>query len=163
MAAVETKPKKKHPVLGFLLILGGLGLGGLILLGVGTAVWVHYYGDSFMASTKDLAEKGVEFGREHTADECVSETLGQVKDCAPINMKCTMSGQVFIQACLRAASPEESFCKDVPAPTEILDSISYRKDQCEHRGQSGREQCSQIMQGVQSYCEASRHESAPEN
>ncbi len=163
MASGESKPKNKHPILGFLLIMGGLGLGGLILLGVGTAVWVHYYGDSFVASTKDLTEKGVAYGREHTADECVGEALGQVKDCAPINMKCTMNGQVFIQSCLRGANPADEFCQGVPAPTAILDSISYRKDQCERRGQSGKEQCSQIIQGVQSYCEAKRHEPAQQN
>jgi hypothetical protein len=137
--------------------LGGIAVVGFLLVGVGGYFWFKKYGDSFMTSTKELAQQGFEFGRGRPPEDCVAESVRQVKDCAPINLKCTMKGQMFIQACLRSAAVPETFCQDVPARTSILDSISYRKEQCERLGQGSKDQCSQIMQGVQLFCEARRN------
>lgn len=138
-----------------------IGCGLLILVGGGVAGAVAWYVsqnyESWEAQGKAAMQEGARAGVGATADSCVDGGMARLKKDS--SMQGGIYARVWMQSCLSAsdeASTPTGFCDDVPAQSEIADSIKWRMAQCSARGFADNQQCNSVIPGVQQFCDTQR-------
>ena len=134
-----------------LLVVGVL----LVLLFVGAVVVgffvVRTYGPGLVEAGKQTYNEGVEYGRRSDNEGCLNEAVARharaegFTDMIKIN--------VFMRACLEASRPTPGFCDGVPRQMEIMKGVTWQHQQCKRFGLKLEQQCGQLFQGVQRFCE----------
>ena len=136
-----------------LLIIGGLLLVLLVAAVVVGYVVVRQYGPDFVEATGRSFEEGTEYGRQTDNEGCLNEAAARWARAA--GMMDMIKNGVFIETCLNASRPTPGFCDGVPRQTEFMKSIPWHQKQCQRFGLKPEQQCTQLFQGVQRFCEKS--------
>lgn len=145
-----------------LLIIGGL----LVLLVVGAVVAVYFavsrYGPGLMEAGQRTYNEGAEYGRRTDNEGCLNEAAARH---AHVNgFTDFVRNGIFMESCLEASRPTPGFCDGVPTETEFMKAITWQHQQCKRFGLRPEQQCNQLFQGVQRFCDKrGRREGAAAN
>ncbi|HEX8284788.1 MAG TPA: hypothetical protein VF588_15615 [Pyrinomonadaceae bacterium] len=135
-----------------LIVVGGLLLVLLVAAGVVGYVVFRKYGPGFVEATGKSFEEGTEYGRRTDNEGCLNEAAARQ---AHVNgMMDMIKNGVFMETCLNASRPTPGFCDGVPRQTEFMKAIPWQQQQCKRYGLKAEQQCGQLFQGVQRFCEA---------
>jgi len=114
-------------IVGVLIVLGLVGL--VIVAGVVGLVYYVYKGEGSGEYAAKQVE-GREFGKTADQAECMKEGLERAKGIRMVELNRAVNNQVFVEECLKAASPTPGFCEDVPPAWGLQDS-DWANQQCE--------------------------------
>lgn len=137
--------------LKILLAIGGVFLVLLIAAVVVGFVVVRKYGPGFVESTSRSFEEGTEYGRQTDQEGCLNEAAARQARVA--GMMDMIRNGVFMETCLSASRPTPGFCDGVPRQLEFVKGVSWQQQQCKRFGLKPEQQCGQLFQGVQRFCE----------
>lgn len=131
-----------------LLLLGVIGIAGLV--GTGVYLWKKH-GPQFVANVSRGEREGRDFGARTENQACVDEGAKRFRDAAGLTEY--MRQGIFVRSCLEASRETPGFCDGVPGPFEISKTVRWRKEQCDHYSLTEAQQCGQLFQQVQQFCE----------
>jgi hypothetical protein len=134
-----------------LLVVGGVMLVLLIAAAVVGYVVVRKYGPGFVESASRSFEEGTEYGRQTDQEGCLNEAAARQARVA--GMMDMIRNGVFMETCLKASRPTPGFCDGVPRQTEFMKAASWQQQQCRRFGLKPEQQCGQLFQGVQRFCD----------
>jgi hypothetical protein len=135
-------------IIGAVIVLLIVGVAGL-----GVYVWKKH-GPELVASGKQGIEEGRAFGEGTDNQGCVDE--GVARNRKAVGFGELIKSGVFLRSCLDASRPVPNFCDGVPGALQFVKTIEWRKAQCEKYGIGQDQQCSQLFQQVQQFCEQQR-------
>jgi hypothetical protein len=138
-----------------LLLAGVVCIAGLI--GAGVYLWKKH-GPQFVQSVTEGEKEGRDFGAKTENQACVDEGVKRYRDAT--GMTELMRDSIFVRSCLEASRETPGFCDAVPGPFEFTKTIQWRKEQCERYGMTEQQQCGQLFQTVQQYCESHKLKSS---
>ncbi len=114
-------------------------------------VVVRKYGPGFVESASKSLEEGREYGRQTDQEGCLNEAAARQ---ARVGGMMDMIGNgVFMETCLEASRPTPGFCEGVPRQLEFMKAAAWQQQQCKRFGLKPEQQCGQLFQGVQRFCE----------
>jgi len=133
-----------------------LAVGGLLLVLMAVAVVagffvVRRYGPGLVEAGKQTFTEGAEYGQRTDNEGCLNEAVARqarVQGFADM-----IKNGVFMRSCLEASRPTPGFCDGVPGRMEIMKGIGWRAQQCQRYGLKPEQQCDQLLQQVQQFCE----------
>ncbi|MEM6731972.1 MAG: hypothetical protein AAF658_10475 [Myxococcota bacterium] len=134
-----------------------LVLAAVFVLGVGSCIGVGYYW--FSSNAEELAKMGEEaqaqgeaFGRGKTADDCLNRTFDEVQLCDEWDLLCEVKETLTFRACLDYAAVPDDYCEGVPPESSIMDSVTYRTEQCSDGPLEDVNRCGRVYAVIQQYC-----------
>jgi hypothetical protein len=135
-------------------IIGGL----FVVLVLGAVVAGVYllkrYGPEVVEAGKQTINEAQEYGRRTDNEGCLNEAV------ARHNRSDGFTGMIktnlFLRACLESSRPSPGFCDSVPRQTEFVKSAQWQLQQCGHYNLKTENQCGQLFQQVQQFCEQRR-------
>ena len=134
-----------------LLVVGGL----LALLMVAAVVAGYFvvsrYGPGLVEAGKQTYEEGAEYGRRTDNEGCLNEAAA--RQARVDGFTAMVRNGVFMQVCLENSRPTPGFCDGVPRPLEVMKGVTWQHQQCKRFGLKIEQQCGQLFQGVQQFCE----------
>lgn len=132
-------------IVGAVIVLLIAGVAGL-----GVYVWKKH-GPELVASGKQGIEEGRQFGEQTDNQGCVDE--GVARNRKAVGFGELIKSGVFMRSCLDASRPVPNFCDGVPGALQFMKTAEWRKAQCGKYGLGEDQQCSQLFQSVQQFCE----------
>src|SRR5947209_19816783 len=134
-----------------LLIVVGL----LVVLIVAAVVAGVYFGKKYLPqlveTVKQTGGEGQEYGRRTDNEGCVNEAAARHSRAEGFGDM--IKNTIFLRTCLDASRPTPGFCDDVPRRFEFMKSAQWQLRQCKRYGLRPEQQCQQIFQQVQQFCE----------
>ena len=134
-----------------LLIVGVL----VVLLMVGGVVAAYFlaraYGPGLMEAGQQTYNEGVEYGKRTDNEGCLNEAAA--RQARVEGFTDMVRNGIFMQSCLEASRPTPGFCDGVPRQMEIMKGVAWQQQQCKRFGLTTEQQCGQLFQGVQRFCE----------
>ena len=141
------------------LIVGGL-LAVLVVAGLfGIVYLVKTYGPAVAEGVKQSAEEGRRYGQATDNEGCVNEAVTRHNHAAGCGD--LFKEPIFMRACLESSRPTPGFCDGVPSRFEFMKSAQWQLDECKRYGLSPQNQCAQIFQQVQMFCDERGRTSKP--
>ena len=137
-----------------LLIVGGLVVVMILAVVVVGYFVVTRYGPGLVEAGKQTFTEGAEFGQRTDNEGCLNEAAARHKRVEGLTDG--IKNGIFIRACLEASRPTPGFCDAVPGRTEFMKSIAWQAQQCQRFGLKQEQQCGQLFQQVQQFCEMRR-------
>jgi len=134
-----------------LLVIGGLLLVLVVLAVVGGFFVVRRYGPGLVEAGKQTFTEGAEYGQRTDNEGCVNEVVA--RQARADGFGDMIKNNIFMRACLEASRPTNGFCDGVPRATEFMKGIGWRAQQCQRYGLKPEQQCDQLFQQVQQFCE----------
>ena len=132
-----------------LIVLASIvALAGLVIVGAGTILYLNK--DKLVEGAKDLMAEGAQFGEETDERGCLDEAMSRAEGAGNLG---AIRPSLFLGACLRAAAPAEGFCEGVPAPGDIMKTVSWAAERCAAAGRPNDQACTHLMQAVQRHCD----------
>ena len=133
-----------------------LVVGGLLLFLTAAAVVTGYfvvrrYGPGLVEAGKQTFNEGAEYGRRTDNEGCLNEAAA--RHARVEGFGDMVKNGIFMQVCLEASRPTPGFCDGVPRQTEFMKGITWQQQQCKRFGLKPEQQCGQLFQGVQRFCE----------
>ncbi|MBC7932062.1 MAG: hypothetical protein H7Z38_16005 [Rubrivivax sp.] len=136
------------------LILGGLVVVLVLVTVVAGVYMVNRYGPEMVEAGKQTFAEGQEYGRRTDNEGCLNEAV------ARHNRSDGFTGMIktnlFLKVCLDASRPTPAFCDSVPRQTEFVKSAQWQLQQCGRYNLKTENQCGQLFQQVQQFCEGRR-------
>lgn len=114
-------------IVGVLIVIGFFGL--VCVAGVAGFVYYIYKGEGSGEYDAKRVE-GREFGKTTDQAACMKEGLERAKGIRLVEINRVVSNQVFVEECLKSASPTSGFCEGVP-PLWSLQDTEWAEEQCE--------------------------------
>lgn len=134
-----------------LLVLGGLLLVLVVVAVVAGFFVVRRYGPGLVEAGKQTYTEGAEYGRRTDNEGCLNEAAARQAHVEGFGDM--VKNGVFMQVCLEASRPTPGFCDGVPRQMEIMKGVTWQHQQCKRYGLKIEQQCGQLFQGVQRFCE----------
>ena len=130
--------------------------GGLVVVLLVAAVAAGYfvvrrYGPGLVQAGKQTMGEGAEYGRRTDNEGCLNEAVA--RHARVEGFTDTVKNGMFLRACLEASRPTPGFCDGVPRQGEFMKAIGWQAQQCQRYGLTPQQQCGQLFQQVQLYCE----------
>ena len=122
----------------------------LLLLGAAGAWWWKNHSSELFAAGDAALVEGSNFGAAADSNECVHEAFLRFDACEDFG--CQVANNIFLQACLNAATPTAEFCRDVPPLDDIMRSATWRAEMCVEGRRLGT-LCQSLVGQIQEYCE----------
>jgi hypothetical protein len=141
-------------IIGALVVLLIAGVAGL-----GVYVWKKH-GPGLVASGQQGLAEGKEFGARTDNQGCVDE--GVARQRKAVGFGELMKSGIFLRSCLDASRPVPNFCDGVPGALQFVKAVEWRKAQCEKYGLGQDQQCPQLFQQVQQFCEQRNRKTSSE-
>jgi hypothetical protein len=133
------------------LIGGGLLL-VLLVAAVGTIVYVTMkHGPALVEAGKKSLDEGQAYGRGTDEQGCLDEAVS--RHGRSEGLTAVIKTNLFLRACLDVSRPTAHFCDAVPSRTEFMKGAQWQLDECKRYGLKPEQQCGQLFQQVQQYCE----------
>ncbi|HEX8351431.1 MAG TPA: hypothetical protein VF611_00800 [Pyrinomonadaceae bacterium] len=136
-----------------LLVAGGLLVVLLVMAAVASYFVVSRYGPGLVEAGRQTFTEGAEYGSRTDNEGCLNEAAA--RQARVDGFTAMVRNGVFMEACLRASRPTPGFCDDVPRQMEVMKAITWQHQQCKRFGLKPEQQCGQLFQGVQRFCEES--------
>ena len=134
-----------------LLVVGVL----LVVLIVGALVAGYFvvsrYGPGLVEAGRQTFEEGAEYGQRTDNEGCLNEAAA--RQARVEGFTDMVRNGIFMQTCLEASRPTPGFCDGVPRQMEIMKGVAWQQQQCQRFGLRPEQQCGQLFQGVQRFCE----------
>ncbi len=121
----------------------------LLLLGAAGAWWWKNHSSELFAAGDAAFVEGSNFGAAADSNGCVHEAFLRFDACEDFG--CQVANNVFLQACLNAATPTAEFCRDVPLD-DFMRSVTWRAEMCVEGRRQGT-LCQSLVGQIQEYCE----------
>ena len=134
-----------------LLVLGGLLLVLVVLAVVAGFFVVRRYGPGLVEAGKQTFSEGAEYGQRTDNEGCLNEAAA--RQARVEGFTDMVRNGIFMQSCLEASRPTPGFCDGVPRQMEFMKAVSWQQQQCRRYGLKPEQQCGQLFQGVQRFCE----------
>jgi hypothetical protein len=134
-----------------LLVVGGLVVVLLVVTVIAGFFVVRKYGPGLVEAGKQTLNEGVEYGQRTDNEGCLNEAAA--RQARVEGFTDLVRNGVFMQACLEASRPTPGFCDGVPRQMEVMKGIGWQAQQCKRFGLTPEQQCGQLFQGVQRFCE----------
>ncbi len=123
----------------------------LFIVVVGASVyWLSKHTGEYLEAGRQTIEEGERYGQRTDNAGCLREALARHK--GNTSFTSSLANNLFLRGCLEASRPTESFCNDVPKPTEFVKTARWQIRQCQQAGLSD-SYCGQLFSQVQSFCE----------
>lgn len=137
-------------IVGVLIVL--VLVGAVCVAGVVGFVYYIYKGtESSEYQTKQV--EGREFGKTTDQAGCMKEGLRRAKGIRLLEIRQAMNNEVFVEECLKSASPTSGFCDGVPGRLSFQDS-EWTKKQCQKAGMDEMQtSCTTVFHARLSYCQ----------
>lgn len=136
------------------LVIAGLLVMLLVAAVVAGVYVVRRYGPELVEATKRNVEEGQEYGRRTDNEGCLNEAVA--RQVRAEGFRDLFKNNLFIRGCLEASRPTPGFCDDVPHRTDFMKAIAWQAQQCQRHGLTQQQQCGQLFQQVQQFCELRR-------
>ena len=128
------------------------GIAGVLLLVVfGATLWFRRQVTQVREATPALQAEGREFGSGRAGGECVQKALGRRLERTDGGVAGAVADRIFLTACLEASTPDRTFCRGVPGPMQIGETIEWRRTECANRGYTD-PACGRLLTAVQAHC-----------
>ena len=136
-------------IVGVLIVLGILG--AVCVAGVfGFVYYLNKGGGSGEYDTKRV--EGREFGKTTDQAGCMKEGLSRAKGIRLVDLNRAVNNRVFVEECVKSATPTSGFCNGVPPLWKLQDDDWVTK-QCDNAGLDElRTSCKTVFQGKLSFC-----------
>jgi len=127
----------------------------LVLLLAGAAVAGYFvmrsYGPRILEATRRNMAEGAEYGRRTDNEGCLNEAVARHARVEGFTQ--IINNHVFLRGCLETSRPTHGFCDGVPRLTEFMKGIGWQAQQCQRYGLKAEQQCGQLFQQVQQFCD----------
>jgi hypothetical protein len=136
-------------IVGVLIVLGLLGV-----VCVAAVVGFVYYLNRGEGSGEYGAKQveGREFGKTTDQAGCMKEGLSRAKAIRLVDLNRAVNNRVFVEECVKSASPTSGFCNGVP-PLWKLQDDDWVSKQCDDAGLDQlRTSCKTVFQAKLSFC-----------
>jgi hypothetical protein len=137
--------------LKILLIIGGLIVVLVVVTVIATFVVVKRYGPEIVETVQKTGNEGEEYGRRTDNEGCVNEAVARHSHAEGFGDM--VKDTIFLRTCLDASRPTPGFCDGVPHQIEFIRGAQWQLQQCKRYGLRPEQQCTQIFQQVQQFCE----------
>jgi hypothetical protein len=134
-----------------LLVVGGLLLFLTVVAVVAGYVVVSRYGPGLMEAGQKTFNEGAEYGQRTDNEGCLNEAAA--RQARVEGFSDMIKNGIFMEVCLESSRPTPGFCDGVPRQTEFMKAITWQHQQCKRFGLKPEQQCTQLFQGVQRFCE----------
>ena len=134
-----------------LLIIGGLIVVLVVVTVIATFVVVKRYGPEIVETVQKTGNEGEEYGRRTDNEGCVNEAVARHSHAEGFGDM--IKDTIFLRTCLDASRPTPGFCDGVPHQIEFIRGAQWQLQQCKRYGLRPEQQCTQIFQQVQQFCE----------
>ncbi|MDH4199663.1 MAG: hypothetical protein OEV66_04705 [Spirochaetia bacterium] len=94
------------------------------------------------------------FARQKNIKDCIEEDLIKIKPCDVHDLKCRITGKIFIEQCLKVASPVRDYCIAFPRGDEIAKTASWEDHLCSLYPKINTVVCVNTMESVAQYCKS---------
>lgn len=113
--------------------------------------WLPGWNAELAQEVEEYERRGLALGKVEGQQACLEETLTSFDQCS--GFTCTVKHGKFLNACLAHATPDESFCKNVPVYKEERseDDKTWARESCWGRDIRG-EGCRLLMRQQQFFC-----------
>jgi hypothetical protein len=129
-----------------------LGCAGLIVVVVVVAVvWFGGAISEAREAVGPVQAEAVAYGSGRMPGDCVDAALNRRLERSESGVTEVALDRVYLDACLRASTPDPEFCGGVPARGEFRATADWAIAECGRRGQTD-PACSRLIVGVQGYC-----------
>ena len=98
---------------------------------------------------KENVKLGRVFGEGKGSQDCFREAIKKSDLCSDIS--CELTVKYFLRGCLDTVPLPKGFC-EVPERINLLESVSWSMDHCHRLGAKKVENCSRVIDVVQSIC-----------
>jgi len=113
--------------------------------------WIQRHTPELKAQGEKVRADAAAFGKDKTPDACVDEAFARLRRCDGI--VCQAMTKIFLTRCVAASNVPADFCSTIPRRDRIIDSVKWSLAECARRGHRADQQCTQIITGLQDYCE----------
>jgi hypothetical protein len=134
-----------------LLVVGGLLVLLVVMAAVAGFFVVRKYGPGLAEAGKQTFTEGAEYGQRTDNEGCLNEAAA--RQARVEGFGGMVRNGVFMQACLEASRPTPGFCDGVPRQLEFMKAVTWQQEQCKRYGLKPEQQCGQLFQGVQRFCD----------
>jgi hypothetical protein len=134
-----------------LLIVGGLVVVLIVVAVVAGFFVVRRYGPGLVESGKQTFNEGAEYGQRTDNEGCLNEAAA--RQARVEGFAGMVKNGIFMQVCLESSRPTPGFCDGVPRQLEVMKGVTWQHEQCKRFGLKPEQQCGQLFQGVQRFCE----------
>jgi hypothetical protein len=134
-----------------LLVVGGLVVLLIVATVVGGYFVVRRYGPGLVEAGKQTVSEGAEYGRHTDNEGCRTEAVARQARAEGVTD--AIKHGFFVRACLETSRPTPGFCDGVPRHDEFMKIIAWHAEQCQRYGLKSQQQCGQVFEQVQQYCE----------
>ena len=132
-----------------LLAIVGFFMLVIVVLGVVAYKSFRAHEPELRASAAKERDEGKAFGAGKGPADCVNEALRRSEHSFTGQIR----ARVFVDACLKTATPSPAFCAEVP--NGILQTAKWANAECMRRGLTGDQVCVQVYTAVGEYCHPS--------
>jgi hypothetical protein len=134
-----------------LLVVGGLLVVLIVVAVVAGFFVVRRYGPGLVESGKQTFNEGAEYGQRTDNEGCLNEAAA--RQARVEGFGDMVKNGIFMQVCLESSRPTPGFCDGVPRQLEVMKGVTWQHEQCKRFGLKPEQQCGQLFQGVQRFCE----------
>ncbi len=128
---------------------GLIGCGVLVLLVVlvivAGGVWISRNKDAIAGAAIGAGQEGARFGLATDEAGCVDEGVARAGDATSVAGG--IATGTFVRSCLEFSRETPGFCDDVPPPTAIRRTVTWKQERC---GDDAL--CPNVLTVVQNYC-----------
>jgi hypothetical protein len=136
--------------LKILLAIVGFFVLAIVVLGIVAYRSFRAHEPELRASAAKMQTEGKAYGAGKQPGDCVDEALRR----ADRGFTGQIRTRVFVDACLKAASPSPAYCANVPSG--IIDTARWANAECVRRNLAGDQMCVQVHTAVGEYCHPSK-------
>lgn len=130
----------------------------LVVLLVGALVAGYFlvsrYGPGLLEAGQKTYNEGVESGQRTDNEGCLNEAVA--RHARVEGFTDMVRNGIFMETCLESSRPTPGFCDEVPRQTDFIKGALWQQQQCRRFGLRPEQQCGQLFQGVQRFCEKPR-------
>jgi hypothetical protein len=134
------------------ILLAIVGFFILVVVALGIVAYRSFraHEPELRASAAKMQSEGKAYGTGKQPADCVEESLRR----ADRGFTGQIRTRVFVDACLKAATPSPEFCANVPSG--IIATARWANTECIRRNLAGDQMCVQVYTAVGDYCHSSR-------
>lgn len=113
--------------------------------------WVTSKSGDWRADAEKVKTEATSFGRGKDPQACIDEAFTRLQKCDGI--LCEVQTKVFLTSCVTASNVPQRFCASIPPRDQFIASAQWALADCERRGHANDRACTQLIAGLQEYCE----------
>jgi hypothetical protein len=130
-------------------------IGGVLLFLAGAAVVAAYtWWQTKGAAVVATLGEGSRFGKGKSRQDCVTEAVLRLKrGSSLIGFTEEIKGELFLEECLRVASPVAGFCDGIPPKSDVDKTTAWRDETARRYGLEGNLRRGLVAE-IQDFCNA---------